>query len=149
MYKVRQVIFRNHRRFMSSSTHRLAPLLLSPSQAISVPRESRLFVDATWFMPNVPRNPKQEFEKIRLPDAQFLDLDQVATHTEDGAALGLKHMMPSPVIFAKACGRFAFIDVCLSVWHLTHVLEDMGIKHDTHVILYGSLVPVSLPKSQI
>lgn len=109
MYKVRQIILRNHCRFMSSSIHRLAPLLLSPSQAISIPQESRLFVDATWFMPNVPRNPKQEFEKIRLPDAQFLDLDEVAAHTEDGAALGLKHMMPSPVTFAKACGKFASI----------------------------------------
>lgn len=128
MYKVRQIILLSHRRFMSSSAHRPAPLLLSPSQAVSIPPESRLFVDATWFMPNVPRNPKREFEKIRLPDAQFLDLDEVATHTEDGAALGLKHMMPSPVTFAKAC-------------------EDMGIKHDTHVILYDTHGILSAPRA--
>ncbi|GJJ08834.1 hypothetical protein Clacol_003053 [Clathrus columnatus] len=102
---------------MASSARTVAPLLLSPSQALSIPSESRVFLDATWFMPNVPRNPKQEFEGIRLPDARFLDIDQVATHTEEGAALGLKHMMPSPETFARACAT---------------TTEDLRIKPSTH-----------------
>lgn len=90
---------------MSTSTHRPAPLLINPFQANSVPPESRLFIDATWFMPNIPRRPKEEFESVRLPNARFLDIDEVATRTEEGASLGLKHMMPSPETFARACGK--------------------------------------------
>ena len=59
------------------------------------------FVDASWHMPNSPRNAHQEFLKKRLPKAQFLDLDQVASPN----ALGLKHMMPDSRVFAEYCGE--------------------------------------------
>jgi thiosulfate/3-mercaptopyruvate sulfurtransferase len=52
-------------------------------------------------MPNAPRNGRQEFLSKRIPGAQFLDLDEVASPHE----LGLKHMMPSNELFAKACGE--------------------------------------------
>ena len=38
----------------------------------------------------------------RIPGAQFLDLDEVASPNE----LGLKHMMPSPEQFKEACGAW-------------------------------------------
>ncbi len=57
-------------------------------------------LDASWFMPNSPRNGKTEYLSKRIPGAQFLDLDGVASSHE----LGLKHMMPSGSVFADACG---------------------------------------------
>lgn len=52
-------------------------------------------------MPNVPRSARKEFEEKRIPGAQFLDLDAVASKHE----LGLAHMMPSASVFAAACGQ--------------------------------------------
>ena len=89
-------------RFMSTMV--AAPYLLSPSKlrdAISSGNVSVL--DASWFMPNSPRRPLQEFQARRIPGAQFLDLDEVASPHE----LGLKHMMPSERLFADACGLFS------------------------------------------
>ncbi|KAG6911777.1 hypothetical protein DXG01_000023 [Tephrocybe rancida] len=51
-------------------------------------------------MPNSPRRPREEFLSKRIPGAQFLDLDEVASPHE----LGLKHMMPQERVFADACG---------------------------------------------
>lgn len=91
------------KRSWSSAFATMAPYLLSPSQL----RESLSsgqgvsVLDASWFMPNSPRKPYEEFKKKRIPGAQFLDLDEVASSHE----LGLKHMMPSEKVFAEACGQ--------------------------------------------
>jgi hypothetical protein len=76
-------------------------LLLTARQVQELPPESTKFFDATWFMPNSPRNARSEFAKLRIPGAQYLDLDEVASPNE----LGLKHMMPSPQQFKEACGK--------------------------------------------
>jgi len=90
-----------------SLSHAMAtPLLLSPSQLQSS-LDSRsgdskqvTILDSSWFMPNSPRRPSKEFQEKRIPGAQFLDLDEVASPHE----LGLKHMIPSERQFADACG---------------------------------------------
>ena len=58
-------------------------------------------MDASWHMPNSPRKAREEFLKKRLPQARFLDLDEVAKEHD----LGLKHMIPDPEVFAKFCGE--------------------------------------------
>ena len=92
-------------RTMSSS----APLLLSPEQVRALVDKPDLppvsLVDSSWFMPNSPRNAKQEFLAKRIPGSQFLDLDEVANAHE----LGLKHMMPDKETFARACGTYAHL----------------------------------------
>jgi hypothetical protein len=93
-----------HSRNMSSHS---APLLLSPSQVRDLP-ESISLLDASWFMPNSPRKPYEEFLAKRIPGAQFLDLDHVASAHE----LGLKHMMPQSQVFAAACGMTVGSDLC-------------------------------------
>ena len=82
----------------SLSAQNVAPLLVSPS---NVAKDS-IFVDASWHMPNSPRKAREEFLKKRLPQARFLDLDEVAKEHE----LGLKHMIPDPEVFAKFCGEY-------------------------------------------
>ena len=81
----------------SFSAQNVAPLLVNPS---NVTKDS-IFVDASWHMPNSPRKAHEEFLKKRLPQARFLDLDEVAKEHE----LGLKHMIPDPQVFAKFCGE--------------------------------------------
>ena len=78
------------------------PLVLSPSEVSRVAQSAKVaFLDASWHMPNSPRKAREEFVQMRIPGAQYLDLDEVASEHE----LGLKHMMPTPEKFAKACGK--------------------------------------------
>ncbi|KAH7883899.1 Rhodanese-like domain-containing protein [Phlebopus sp. FC_14] len=102
-----------------------APYLLSPTQlrdAVSSGGVSIL--DASWFMPNSPRRASHEFQGKRIPGAQFLDLDEVASTHE----LGLKHMMPSERQFADAC-------------------EKLGIEPSSHVIIYDTHGVFSSPRA--
>lgn len=75
-------------------------------------------------MPNSPRNPYEEFLAKRIPGAQFLDLDLVASPHE----LGLKHMIPPSQVFADAC-------------------ENFGIESTSHVIIYDSAGVFSSPRA--
>ncbi|KAI5991503.1 hypothetical protein EDD15DRAFT_2275650 [Pisolithus albus] len=86
------------------STVATTPYLVSPSQLHeSLSSGGVSVLDASWFMPNPPRNARDEHNKKRIPGAQFLDLDQVASPHE----LGLKHMMPTESVFAAACGQWS------------------------------------------
>lgn len=88
---------------MTRSLSIKAPLLVSPI-ALQELRSSTgvdvKILDASWLMPNVPRNASKEFVEKHIPGACYLDLDEVATPSE----LGLKHMMPSAEVFSKALG---------------------------------------------
>ena len=81
------------------------PLIISPAQLRKIQNEDVKVLDASWHMPNVPRDPKKEFLAKHLPGARFLDLDEVASPHE----LGLKHMMPPPELFAEYCGTYLLI----------------------------------------
>ncbi|KAE9410819.1 Rhodanese-like protein [Gymnopus androsaceus JB14] len=117
-------------RFMASSystTASEAPLLISPSQLNKDWNEKQkdiVILDTTWFMPNAPRDAYNEFQRKRIPGAQFLDLDKVASSHE----LGLKHMMPSNAVFADNC-------------------ENFGIRPSTHVVLYDTHGVFSSPRA--
>ncbi|KAI6045120.1 Rhodanese-like domain-containing protein [Pisolithus marmoratus] len=107
------------------STMTAAPYLMSPSQLHeSLSSGGVTVLDASWFMPNSPRKPHGEFNKKRIPGAQFLDLDQVASPHE----LGLKHMMPTESVFAAACERF-------------------GIEPNSHVVIYDTHGVFSSPRA--
>ncbi|KAF9229659.1 Rhodanese-like protein [Gyrodon lividus] len=107
------------------STAMATPYLLSPSQLRDeISSGSVSVLDASWFMPNSPRRPLQEFQGKRIPGARFLDLDEVASHHE----LGLKHMMPSERVFADACER-------------------LGIAPESHVVIYDTHGVFSSPRA--
>ncbi|KAF8203298.1 Rhodanese-like domain-containing protein [Pholiota molesta] len=113
--------------FRSRNMSSIARLLLSPRQVndlVHKPDAPISLIDSTWFMPNAPRNAKDEFFAKRIPGAQFLDLDEVASPHE----LGLKHMMPDKETFARAC-------------------EKLGISPSTHVILYDAHGVFSSPRA--
>ena len=79
------------------------PLAVTPSQLRELlPKGGVSVVDASWHMPNSPRNARQDFLSKHIPGARYLDLDEVASPHE----LGLKHMMPSGEVFATYCGAY-------------------------------------------
>lgn len=117
----RTSFFRVSAKSMSSSVSTV-PLLLSPDQ-IAPLGETVSILDASWFMPHIPRNPKDEFLSKRIPNAQFLDLDQVASSHE----LGLKHMMPGGRVFADACGMCLLLKSANLFQSLTR--HDRKIRH--------------------
>lgn len=94
-------------RSMSSTVRpQKMPLLVSPQELTELfrtagPAEDIAVLDASWHMPNTPRNAKEDFVKKRIPGARYFDLDEVASPNE----LGLKHMMPSGEVFAAALSK--------------------------------------------
>ena len=103
----------------SFSAHNVAPLLVNPSNVT----KDAIFVDASWHMPNSPRKAREEFLKKRLPQARFLDLDEVAKEHE----LGLKHMIPDPEVFAGFCGKYHSRVYIPALW-LTHFVTTQNVR---------------------
>lgn len=46
-------------------------------------------LDASWYLPNMHRNPIAEYEKKHIPNARFFDIDDISDHRSD-----LPHMVP-------------------------------------------------------
>ncbi|KZW02018.1 Rhodanese-like protein [Exidia glandulosa HHB12029] len=109
---------------MSALSHAPAPLLVAPAELKSAAARSRVFLDATWVMPGSARKPHEEWAAKRIPGARFFDLDLVASDHP----LGLKHMLPSPAVFASACAG-------------------LGISPSTHVVLYDTHGVFSAPRA--
>ena len=88
------------RRSYTSTTTK--PLLSASELKSAIDSGSRpVILDCTWLMPNVPRNPREEFQKARIPGARFFDLDEVIDKSSP-----YPHMLPSPDVFAKAAGTY-------------------------------------------
>ena len=80
-----------------------APILPSPLVtpqwlAEHLPRVKVL--DGSWHMPAEKRDAKKDFERQRIPTAQFFDIDLISDH-----ATSLPHMLPAVSDFANAVGQ--------------------------------------------
>ena len=62
-------------------------------------------VDATWHMPHLKRDARQEFAEAHIPGAVFFDIDAIADADTD-----LPHMLPSPEKFAREVGALGIGD---------------------------------------
>jgi thiosulfate/3-mercaptopyruvate sulfurtransferase len=67
-------------------------------------------------MPNVPRNPREEFNQARIPGARFFDLDDVIDKSSP-----FPHMLPSAEDFARAAGM-QLLTLCLTQVTLASLL---------------------------
>jgi thiosulfate/3-mercaptopyruvate sulfurtransferase len=56
-------------------------------------------VDASWYLPGDPRDPRAEFLQARIPGAVYFDIDEISDN-----ASPLPHMAPSPEQFALQVG---------------------------------------------
>ncbi len=87
--------------------------LIEAEQAISrLGNEDTVFVDATWYLPNVSNDGRKEFERKRIPGAIFYDIDEVADPRSD-----LPHMYPTAERFEQCVGN-------------------MGISSNSRLIVY-------------
>ncbi|KAG8846351.1 hypothetical protein FRB96_002021 [Tulasnella sp. 330] len=119
-------------------------LILSPADVVALPEDTTVPVDVSWFMPNIKRNPAEEFVAKRIPKAQRMDLDVVASKHP----LGLPHMMPDARTFSEACGESMGQGTALTLRDDSLTLERraelIGIEPTTHVVLPPALsVPVA------
>ncbi|OBU16303.1 thiosulfate sulfurtransferase [Photobacterium aquimaris] len=84
---------------------------------------SIVVLDASAFMPDVPRDPKQEFIDVRIPTAQFFDFNhQIAAPNTD-----LPHMLPPADLF-------------------TAEVATLGVNNTSHVVIYDSQGMFSAPR---
>ena len=96
--------------------------LLSPPEAFQLSSTGKcVFVDASYHM-NSPRNPFDEYLNIRLPNARFFPIDEIADKSNP-----LPHMLPSETEFEQA-------------------MDEMGISNDDHVVVYTADGCVSGPR---
>lgn len=102
--------------------------IISPSEyrtllKSSVPRSRVVPVDATWYMPNSPKDAKDEFlNQERIPNAAFFDVDGVSTKSE------YPHMLPSGADFQKA-------------------VKSLGIQKSDRVVVYDKAGIFSSPRA--
>ena len=64
-----------------------------------------VIVDGSWYLPNLNRNARAEYEEGHIPGAVFFDIDAIADISQN-----LPHMLPAPEIFAREMGRMGIGD---------------------------------------
>lgn len=69
-------------------------------------------LDASWYLPAMNRNARDEFEQRHVRGAQYFDLDEASDPSSS-----LPHMLPSPGHFAETVSR-------------------LGVSSDDHVVVY-------------
>jgi thiosulfate/3-mercaptopyruvate sulfurtransferase len=74
-------------------------------------------IDATWFMPNDPRDAKALYAERRIPGAIFFDIDEIADTGSD-----LPHMLPSAEKFAARMRKLGIGDGARIVVYDNHGL---------------------------
>lgn len=79
-------------------------------------------LDASWYVPPSPRDPRAEFAAAHIPGARYFDIDDVADASSD-----LPHMLPSGPVFAAKVGA-------------------LGIANDAHVVVYDAQGAVTAPR---
>lgn len=79
-------------------------------------------VDGSWYMPNSPRDPAKEFEKLRLPGAKFFDIDATSNTSSP-----YPHMLPS-----------------VDQWN--SAIQNMGITQDDIIVVYDTTGTFSAPR---
>ncbi|MFO0997371.1 MAG: 3-mercaptopyruvate sulfurtransferase [Alphaproteobacteria bacterium] len=62
-------------------------------------------LDASWYLPQMKRDPKAEFTERHIPGAVFFDIDAISD-----ASIPLPHMLPTPEQFARQVGALGVGD---------------------------------------
>ncbi|MGO9816614.1 MAG: 3-mercaptopyruvate sulfurtransferase [Acidocella sp.] len=74
-----------------------SPLITPAALKKLLGRPGVVVLDATYYLPSEDKDARAVFTAMRIPGAQFFDIDAVADH-----ASGLPHMLPLPRDFAAA-----------------------------------------------
>ena len=76
--------------------------------------ENVVVLDATWHMPNLNKNARQEYLDVHIDGAMFFDIDRIADTSVD-----LPHMLADEAFFNAT-------------------MDEMGITNDHHIVVYDS-----------
>jgi len=68
--------------------------------------------DASWYLPQAPRNARAEYEAAHIPGAVFFDIDALSDRATD-----LPHMLPSLEVFASGIRNLGLGDADLVVFY--------------------------------
>ena len=82
-----------------------------------------VILDGSWFLPQVDRNAREEYEAAHIPGALFFDIDDIADETSN-----LPHMLPSTVKFASR-------------------MKQMGIGDGMRIVVYNA--PASFTAARV
>jgi thiosulfate/3-mercaptopyruvate sulfurtransferase len=105
--------------------------------------DANLFVlDATWHLPSLKRNAREEFAAAHIPAARFFDLDRISDQ-----ATGLPHMLPNAQNFAANMGALEIGDDTMVVAYDSYGLFSAArcwwmfkvFGHEKVVVLDGGL----------
>ncbi len=80
-------------------------------------------VDASWYLPTVPRDALVEYEIRRIPGAVYFDMDVIADTTTD-----LPHMLPSVPEFERMAG-------------------ELGLSETDEIVVYDGAGLASAPRA--
>ncbi|MDH5721729.1 MAG: sulfurtransferase [Alphaproteobacteria bacterium] len=83
------------------------------AQEIKILNQKPVFIDATFVLPGSEENIHENFEKERLPDAVFFDIEAISDQSSH-----LPHMLPNTTFFEEK-------------------ISELGIKNDDLLIIYG------------
>lgn len=76
------------------------PTLSTQWLAAHLEEPDLVVIDATWFMPGTPRDPRTEHAERHIPGAVFFDIDEISDHS-----IPLPHMLAPPADFATHARR--------------------------------------------
>ena len=91
---------------------KISPLIDATDALLSLDDNNTRFVDATWYLPNVPENGREVYKSKHLPGAVYFDIDEVADPSSS-----LPHMYPTVERFEQC-------------------VENLGISSDNRLIIY-------------
>ena len=99
-------------------------------------------VDASWFMPGVPRDPLAEYAACHIPGAVFFDIDEIADTDSP-----LPHMLPTAIKFSARVRKLGLGDgTRIVVYDSTGILPAARVwwtfrvmGHEDVVVLDGGL----------
>ena len=88
----------------------------------NIKRKNVKVLDASWYLPNVDRDPKKEYKSKRIPKSVFFDIDDICDTSSN-----LPHMLPSASVFENK-------------------VSDLGIKSDDILVVYSREGVLSSPR---
>lgn len=75
-------------------------------------------IDASWYLPNEPRDPRAEYLAGHIPGAVFFGIDEIADRNTD-----LPHMLPLPEQFGAQVGALGIADSDTLV-----IYDELGLR---------------------
>ena len=98
------------------------PMVSTDWLAENLDHPGLILIDASWYMPGTPRDPRAEHAEAHIPGALFFDIDEASDHANP-----LPHMLAEPHDFATYVRR-------------------LGVEAESIVVVYDCLGLFSAPR---